>query len=196
MGSADSVLPVTPSLTPITSQSQPRPESLEINGEGSVKEFQMFITIVLTISIFGASTFAILAGQMQDPAELWKPSPPPFSLATVRRFLAAAWLCFILTIAIAGYSSSLLTILRQRAERLNDHTWHTHWDILGIAASILLHILLVLAFLFLSLGLVAYVGTIGWVAVGFSCLAGTFVVGLSIFQCIDNRRRRKHAKNL
>lgn len=144
----------------------------------------MFITIVLTISIFGASTFSIIAGQMQDPEELWKPNSAPFSLAAVRRFLAAAWLCFILTIAIAGYSSSVLTILRQRAERLNDHTWHTHWDILGIASSILLHILLVLAFLFLSLGLVAYVGTIGWVAVGFSCVAGTFVTGLSIFQCM------------
>ncbi|KAH9238361.1 hypothetical protein K456DRAFT_1173261 [Colletotrichum gloeosporioides 23] len=166
------------------------------NEEGSVKDFQMFITIVLTILIFGASTFAIISGQMQDPAELWKPVPPSFSLATVRRFLAAAWLCFILTIAIAGYTSSVLTILRQRAERLNDHTWHTHWEILGIASSVLLHILLVLAFLFLSLGLVAYVGTIGWVAVGFSCLAGTFVASLSIFQCIDNCRRRNQAKNL
>ncbi|KAF3807884.1 hypothetical protein GCG54_00007619 [Colletotrichum gloeosporioides] len=178
------VRPVTPSQAVSISKKPTISRVAGANEEGSVKEFQMFITIVLTISIFGASTFAIIAGQMQDPAELWKPAPPPFSLATVRRFLAAAWLCFILTIAIAGYSSSVLIILRQRAERFNDHTWHTHWDILGIASSIMLHVLLVLAFLFLSLGMVAYVGTIGWIAVGFSCLAGTFVVGLSIFQCM------------
>ncbi|KAH9232173.1 hypothetical protein K456DRAFT_1805676, partial [Colletotrichum gloeosporioides 23] len=122
----------------------------------SVKEYQIFITIVLTISIFGASTFAVIAGQMEDPADLWKPDPPPFSLKTVRRFLAVAWLCFILTIAVAGYSSSLLTILRQQAKTRDDASWHKSWDRIGIAASVLLHSLLVLAFLFLSLSLVAY----------------------------------------
>ncbi|OHF04063.1 hypothetical protein CORC01_00402 [Colletotrichum orchidophilum] len=120
---------------------------------------------------------------MEDPAELWKPKQPPFSLPMVRRFLAVAWLCFILTIAIAGYSSSLLTILRQQAQDSDDRSWHRNWDKVGIASSVLVHILLVLAFLFLSLGLVAYVGAIGWVGVGFSSLAGTFVIGLSIFQC-------------
>ncbi|KAK1623385.1 hypothetical protein BDP81DRAFT_439437 [Colletotrichum phormii] len=149
----------------------------------SVKDYQLFIAITLTISIFVASTFAIIAGQMEDPTELWKPEQPPFSLHEVRRFLAAAWLCFILTIAIAGYSSSLLTILRQKAQDLDDQSWHRNWDTVGIASSILVHLLLVLAFLFLSLGLVAYVGAIGWAAVGCSCLAGTFVIGLSIFQC-------------
>ncbi|KAF4838788.1 hypothetical protein CGCTS75_v000422 [Colletotrichum tropicale] len=196
MVSEGSTALVTPNLLATICKTQSTTDTAINHRAGSVKEFQMFITKVLTISIFGASIFAVIAGQMQDPAELWKPGPPPFSLATVRRLLSAAWLCFILTIAIAGYSSSILTILQQRAERLNDHTWHTHWDILGIAASMLLYILLVLAFLLLSLGLVAYVGTIGWIAVGSSCLAGMFVVGLSIFQCIDNCRRRKHAKNL
>lgn len=153
--------------------------------ETSIKDYQIFVTIVLTISIFGASTFAVIAGQMEDPVELWKPDPPPFSLKTVRRLLAAAWICFILTIAVAGYSSSLLTILRQLAKSRNDASWHRGWDRIGIAASVMLHSLLVLAFLFLSLALVAYVGAIGWVAVGFSCLAGAFVCWLSIFQCLS-----------
>lgn len=155
--------------------------------ETSVKDYQIFVTIVLTISIFGASTFAVIAGQMEDPVELWKPDPPPFSLKTVRRLLAAAWVCFILTMAVAGYSSSLLTILRQQAKVRNDASWHKSWDKIGIAASVLLHSLLVLAFLFLSLALVAYVGAIGWVGVGFSCLAGAFVCWLSIVQCLSVR---------
>ncbi|KAK1483306.1 hypothetical protein CCUS01_15795 [Colletotrichum cuscutae] len=120
---------------------------------------------------------------MEDPTELWKPEQPPFSLYEVRRFLAAAWLCFIPSIAIAGYSSSLLTILRQKAQKSDDQSWYRNWDIVGITSSILVHLLLVPAFLFLSLGLVAYVGAIGWAAVGCSCLAGIFVIGLSIFQC-------------
>ncbi|KAF5505538.1 hypothetical protein CGCS363_v004487 [Colletotrichum siamense] len=138
---------------------------------------------MLTISIFGASTFAIIAGQMEDPAKLWKPKQPPFTLPTVRRFLAVGWLCFILTIAIAGYSSSLLTILRQQAQEAEDKSWHRNWDKIGIVASAMMHLFIVLAFLFLSLGLVAYVGALGWVGVGFSSLAGAFVIGLSIFQC-------------
>lgn len=155
--------------------------------ETSVKDYQIFVTIVLTISIFGASTFAVIAGQMADPVELWKPDPPPFSLRTVRRLLAAAWVCFILTMAVAGYSSSLLTILRQQAKARDDSSWHRSWDKIGIAASVMLHSLLVLAFLFLSLALVAYVGAIGWVGVAFSCLAGAFVCWLSIFQCLSVR---------
>lgn len=155
--------------------------------ETSIKDYQLFVTIVLTISIFGASTFAVIAGQMEDPAELWKPDPPPFSLKTVRRLLGAAWVCFILTMAVAGYSSSLLTILRQQAKARNDASWHRSWDKIGIAAPVMLHSLLVLAFLFLSLALVAYAGAIGWVGVGVSCLAGAFVCWLSIVQCLSVR---------
>ncbi|KAK6218525.1 hypothetical protein QIS74_06405 [Colletotrichum tabaci] len=150
----------------------------------SIKHFQYFISLVFSISIFGASTFAVIAGQMEDPAELWKPDPPPFTLATVRKFLAVAWLCFILSIAVAGYSSSVLTALQQQARGRYDKTWSRRWRYVGITASVALHFLLVFAFLFMALGLVAYVGTIGWVAVGFCCLAGVFVLGLSIFQFV------------
>jgi hypothetical protein len=148
----------------------------------SVESYQLFITFVFSVSIFGASTFAVIAGQMADPADVWKPAPPPFSLRTVRNFLAVAWLCFILAIAVAGYSSSILTLHRQRAGGAYRRDWAGTWKWQGILASVALHTLLIAAFLFLSLALVAYVGAVGWVAVGFCGLAAVFVIVLSILQ--------------
>lgn len=150
--------------------------------EASVEDYKMFISFVFSVSIFGASTFAVIVGQMTDPVELWKPDPPPFTMATVRTFLALAWLCFILSIAVAGYSSSLLTLWKQSADGIFDEKWGKSWDNVGILASAMLHLLLVSAFLFLSLALVSYAYVPGWVAVGFSCLAGIFTVGLSFYQ--------------
>ncbi|KAK1765093.1 hypothetical protein QBC33DRAFT_545719 [Phialemonium atrogriseum] len=152
--------------------------------ELSVKDFQTFISFIFSISIFGASTFAVIVGQMTDPADIWKPGPPPFTMSRVRTFLAVAWLCFVLALAVAGYSSSVLTLWRQRAGGEYDGAWVRKWDAFGIAASALLHLLIVMAFLFLSLALVAYVGVVGWIAVGFSSLALFFVAQLSIFQCL------------
>ncbi|KAF3803299.1 hypothetical protein GCG54_00013408 [Colletotrichum gloeosporioides] len=85
---------VTPVPTQNSSQISDEPEKTTkhySNDEGtetSVKDYQIFITIMLTISIFGASTFAIIAGQMEDPAELWKPKQPPFTLPTLLRATA------------------------------------------------------------------------------------------------------------
>jgi hypothetical protein len=152
--------------------------------ERAVEDFQSFISFIFSVSIFGASTFAVIVSQMADPIDIWRPDPPPFGLATVRTFLAIAWLCFILAIAVAGYSSSILTLWREMARGFLDKTWKKKWDSVGIVASVILHLLLVTAFLFLSLALVAYVGVVGWVAVGFSSLAGVFVSGLSAYQCL------------
>jgi hypothetical protein len=150
--------------------------------EDAVKEFQLFISFIFTISIFGASLFAIIAGQMADPVDIWKPSPPPFTLQTVRTLLAASWLCFVLAIAIAGYSSSYLTIMRQAARSKYDEVWRRKWDRVGIACSITLHFLMIAAFMCISVSLVSYAGVVGWVAVGFTSLAGIFVVALSVYQ--------------
>ncbi|KAF6801111.1 hypothetical protein CSOJ01_12010 [Colletotrichum sojae] len=151
--------------------------------EMSVKDYQTFISFIFSVAIFGASTFAVLASQMQNPDDLWKPDKACFNLRTVRNFLGIAWLCFVLTIALAGYSSSLLTVLRQRGGDTYEGSWGKQWDGIGIFISAYLHVLLVTAFMFLSLALVAYVGTVGWVAVGLNSVASLFVVGLSIYQC-------------
>lgn len=164
---------------PVTRQSDPHVEQ-------SVRDFQTFVSFILSISLFGASTFAIIAGQMTDPVDIWKPTPPPFDLSTVRTFLGIAWLCFVLSLAVAGYSSSILVLHRHRAEGIYDENWGRAWDRFGLAASVVLHLLLVVAFMFLSLSLVAYVGVVGWVAVGFSALAVVFVLGLSAHQMLKS----------
>ncbi|KAK1753767.1 hypothetical protein QBC47DRAFT_387099 [Echria macrotheca] len=160
---------------PITRQSDPLVQQ-------SVEDFERFISFIFSISIFGASTFAIIAGQMADPVDIWKPDPPPFSLATVRTFLGIAWLCFVLSLAVAGYSSSLLSLSRQSVGGVVDKDWGRAWDRFGLAASVVLYLLSAVAFLFLSLSLVAYAGPVGWVAVGFTSLALLFVLALSGYQ--------------
>ncbi|KAK4225756.1 hypothetical protein QBC38DRAFT_482205 [Podospora fimiseda] len=152
----------------------------------SMEDFKTFISFVLTISIFGASTFAVIAGEMADPAELWAPDKPPLKLKTVRKLLALAWLCFVHALAVAAYSSSLLAWWRHR----DDGVWQ-RWDKIGIFASVLIHALLVAAFMFLSLCMVAYVGAVGWVAVGpilVSCCCYGFVfVFVAMFVSIYGR---------
>lgn len=160
----------------------PSPAVMPHPIESSVEDFKMFISFVFSVSIFGASTFAVVVGQMTDPADIWKPNPPPFTLSTVRNFIAVAWLCFILSIAVAGYSSSLLTIQRNRARGDYDDDWAKKWESIGILASTVLHLLLVTAFLFLSLSIVPYACAVGWVAVGFSGIASVFVISLSGYQ--------------
>ncbi|KAK3689063.1 hypothetical protein B0T22DRAFT_440569 [Podospora appendiculata] len=156
-------------------QATPQPAT-DPRIEQSVAEFQTFISFIFSVSIFGASTFAVI----------------------VRTFLAVSWLCFILSLAVAGYSSSLLFIWRQRAAAAGQEgprahgdearAWEKSWDWVGIPASVLLHLLLVTAFLFLSMAMVAYVGAVGWVAVGCSSLAVVFVLGLSGYQCVNRYR--------
>ncbi|KAK3689564.1 hypothetical protein B0T22DRAFT_536454 [Podospora appendiculata] len=128
----------------------------------SVKDFETFISFIFSISIFGASAFAVVVGGMTDPADLWPAdSPPTFSMRTARTFIAVAWLCFILSLAVAAYASSALTMMRQRAGGVEDREWGRRWDAIGLVASAVLYLLLVAAFLFLSLAMVAYVGAVG-----------------------------------
>lgn len=197
--------PVTTQATPLTASIKPTHPPVDIaasenqqtnphsrpppplrdpshHAEKSLEAYQFFIVTMITISIFGASTFTVIAGEMTDPATIWAPDPPPFTLPSVRRFLAAAWLCFSLVIAIAGYSSSVMVIMRHRAERQLDTTWHKRWEPLGLLTSAVLHILIVTAFLLLSLSLVAYVGAFGWFIVACACAALVFAVGLVIIQ--------------
>ncbi len=46
----------------------------------------------------------------QDPRSA-ADGTPPFSLQRVRSFIGCAWLCFIMSLAVTGYASSVFTIL-------------------------------------------------------------------------------------
>ncbi|VTO83331.1 unnamed protein product [Fusarium graminearum] len=143
----------------------------------------MFITLVFGVSLFGASTFAVAIGQMTDPADIWEPEKPPFSMERVRNFLGAAWLCFILAIAVAGFSSSLLTLLKHHANRAGVNG-QKMWKTITITTSVLLWTLLAVAFLFLSLAMVPYAYIPGWIAVASAIL---FSIGMACLLCFQVR---------
>jgi hypothetical protein len=142
--------------------SSPKPNSDDL------EVFRFFVVTMIAISVFGASTFAVIVGEMTDPADLY--TTPTFSLKTVRLFLSVSWLSFAVSIALAGYSGSFLALMRQEAKGEIDEETIRKWTPLGLVVSAALHLLIVTGFLFMALSLVAYVGAFGWVIVGFSGL--------------------------
>ncbi|KAF5970517.1 hypothetical protein FCOIX_10354 [Fusarium coicis] len=144
----------------IRSSPKPNSDDLEV--------FRFFVVTMIAISVFGASTFAVIVGEMTDPADLY--TTPTFSLKTVRLFLSVSWLSFAVSIALAGYSGSFLALMRQKAKGEIDEETIRRWTPLGLVVSAALHLLIVTGFLFMALSLVAYIGAFGWVIVGFSGL--------------------------
>ncbi|KAM0489626.1 hypothetical protein ACHAP8_012396 [Fusarium lateritium] len=130
--------------------------------------FRFFVVTMIAISVFGASTFAVIMGEMTDPADIWE--SPIFTLKTVRLFLAVSWLSFAMSIALAGYSGSVLALMKQKKKGDLDEETIKKWTPAGLAVSVALHLLIVTGFFFISLSLVAYVGSFGWVIVSVSGL--------------------------
>lgn len=128
--------------------------------------FRFFVVTMIAISVFGASTFAVIMGEMTDPADIWE--SPIFTLKTVRLFLAISWLSFAMSIALAGYSGSVLALMRQMQKGDLDEATIKKWTPAGLVVSVALHLLIVTGFFFISLSLVAYVGPFGWVIVSVS----------------------------
>ncbi|KAF4957886.1 hypothetical protein FGADI_2715 [Fusarium gaditjirri] len=150
-----------------------RPDSIHSsskNNSDDLEVFRFFVVTMIAISVFGASTFAVIVGEMTDPADIWAPEPPTFTLKTVRLFLSVSWLSFAVSIALAGYSGSFLALMRQKAKGEIDEEMIKKWTPAGLVVSAALHLLIVTGFLFMALSLVAYVGSFGWVIVGFSGL--------------------------
>ncbi|KAI1008873.1 hypothetical protein LB504_001323 [Fusarium proliferatum] len=136
------------------------------NNSDDLEVFRFFVVTMIAISVFGASTFAVIVGEMTDPADIW--ATPTFTLKTVRLFLSVSWLAFAVSIALAGYSGSFLALMRQKAKGEIDEETIKKWTPAGLVVSAALHLLIVTGFLFMALSLVAYVGSFGWVIVGFS----------------------------
>ncbi|RAK81454.1 uncharacterized protein BO72DRAFT_492282 [Aspergillus fijiensis CBS 313.89] len=148
----------------------------------TVQSFQSFLSFIVGISIFGASIFATIIGQLQDPRQL---NPHAyFSMQTVRVFVAIAWLLFIAALGVAGFSSSVLILEQERNANLTGD-WRRRWNKPGLVVSLMLQILVIGAFLFLSLGLVAYTAAVGWTAVATSIAAAAVAIFLLVKQCGD-----------
>jgi hypothetical protein len=101
-----------------TDRGSPETQSKTTNhkdgGEIVIKSFEGFLSFVIGVSIFGASTFTVVVSQIQDPSDLY--AKPRFTAETVRTFLAIAWLLFILALGIVGFSMSVVTFQREHAK--------------------------------------------------------------------------------
>lgn len=154
-------------LRKVIQQLETGPNSHKSNGD-DLEFFRFFVVTMIAISVFGASTFAVIMGEMTDPADIWE--SPTFTLKTVRLFLAVSWLAFAMSIALAGYSGSVLALMRQKAKGEVTEETIKKWIPAGLVVSVALHLLIVTGFFFMSLSLVAYVGSFGWVIVSVSGL--------------------------
>jgi len=73
---------------------------------------------------------------------------------------------------------------QNRTDGGGDSTRWKSWDRVGVAASVVSHGLISVAFLFLSLALVTYVKALGWVILGLVSLCLVLGLGLSLFQIV------------
>lgn len=169
---------ITSSVPTDSPGNEPKPPS-DISSPEVIRSFEGFLSFVLSLSIFGASIFAIIVSEIANPNEL---SPNPrFTRKTVRTLLGIAWLLFVLALAIVAVSMSVLAYHREHSTTGFNGLWRHKWERLGLVASSLIQLSVIAAFLFLSLVLVAYAGTVGWVAVALSSTAAVFAfVSLAI----------------
>mgnify|MGYP004503243875 CR=1 FL=1 len=171
MSSNDQKPEIIPSM-PTSSLAKDPKSSADTGSLETIKSFEGFLSFVLSLSIFGASTFAIIVSEIANPSEV---SPNArFTRETVRSFLGIAWLLFIVALGIVAVSMSLLAYKREHPTAGFEGFWEQRWDRLGLVASSLIQVSVIAAFLFLSLVLVAYTEAVGWVAVALSSTAAAF----------------------
>ncbi|EMD85243.1 hypothetical protein COCC4DRAFT_34801 [Bipolaris maydis ATCC 48331] len=153
-----------------------------------MKSFEGFLSFVLSLSIFGASTFAVIVSEIANPSELG--ANPRFTRETVRTLLGISWLLFIAALYLVAVSMSLLAFRREHAKPSSDGIGKHAWERLGLVASSFIQLLVIAAFLFLSLVLVAYTPAVGWVAVTFTSIAAAFAFVSLAIQWIELSRHR------
>jgi hypothetical protein len=150
------------------------------SGHAVVKGFESLLAFVLTVTIFGAGILTTIVAGISDPADS---NPyPRFKKDTVRAFLAISWLLFVLALAVGGFTQSLLAFQKEKAGSMEE--WRHKWGVAGLVASSVLQLLIIGAFLFLSLTILAYVEVVGWFAVGFTSAAALGVLILLAVQWV------------
>ncbi|KAJ2982930.1 hypothetical protein NQ176_g1061 [Zarea fungicola] len=139
-----------------------------------LKSFEGFLSFILAISIFGASTFATIVSEIAEPNH--SIARPHLTTGTIRALLGVAWLLFVLALGVVALSMSLLAYQREHPAARFDGPWKGTWERLGIFAASLIQLLVIAAFVLLSIVLVAYTRTVGWVAVAMTSIAAAFTL--------------------
>jgi hypothetical protein len=148
----------------------------------AVASFQGFLSFIIGISIFGASIFTVIISEIANPGDLSE--APRFTRETVRTFLGISWLLFVLALGVVALSMSLLAYQQEHKNTGINGPWRYRWERLGLLASALIQLLVIAAFLFLSLVLVAYTEVVGWVAVAFTSIAAACAFVSLVFQWV------------
>lgn len=168
------------------------------SGSSVATFFTGLHTTIIGISSLGASvTFSyVLSNNTQDVPS----HNPRFSKEQVQQFLAISWLLFLLGLAFASLGSTLLTFFKSHwiADWDGVNGKHSQWQVqmYAVLASGVMGSLIIGAFIVLSLVVVAYSPTVGWIAVGFTAAFGLFIVLAIINQAPwpwrDNTPSRTH----
>ncbi|KAI1098912.1 hypothetical protein F4804DRAFT_102336 [Jackrogersella minutella] len=146
----------------------------------SARNFQTFVSFLMPISIFGASIFSIILGQMTDPKDI--SDTPIFSLATVRAMLALAWLCFVLVLGIGGLSLGFLLTHEENSQGALKPEIMRNLRKLGLAAVVLLYSLTIGGFMLMAIALAAYVQVVAFIAVSCTAIAGIVAMVVCFYQ--------------
>jgi hypothetical protein len=146
-------------------------------GEGAAKFFEGFFPSVVAISTLGASiTFTVIISSLPEPKQT-------FAEESVRIFLAIAWLLFILGLALGTFLGSVMIFHRDGVRKgfeLDSQSTRIRWW--GIMAILVLLMIIIGSFLFLSLVVAAYVKVVGWIAVGCTSAFALVSVGAVVSQ--------------
>ncbi|RFU31469.1 hypothetical protein B7463_g4862, partial [Scytalidium lignicola] len=160
---------------------QPAASSTSHPGERLANYFDNFFKTIVAISTLGSSlTFTKI---IQTPVQPWVDYG--FDRITVQYFLSNSWLFFILNLAITSFAASALSLYRPSAVAyFGTRSTKRRRKVLWYATLVtsVLYGLLIAAFMFLSLVVVAYAGPVGWIAVSATSLFGAVGFGVILYQ--------------
>lgn len=139
------------------------------SGRSVVTFFNGLFQTIIAISTLGTSvTFSFI---LTSNTELSSPSAY-FAQERVATFLAISWLLFLLALAFGSLGSTLLTFFRAHWERDWDgeHGQRSQLEVqlYAVLVSGLLGGLIIGAFIFMCLVVVAYSPVVGWIALAFT----------------------------
>lgn len=153
------------------------------SGKSVVTFFTGLFQTMIAISTLGASvTFSFI---LTSTTEMGSPSAY-YHQSQVATFLAISWLLFLLNLAFASLGSTLLTFFKAH--------WIRDWDgehgkrsqlevqFYAVLTSGVLGGLIVGAFIFLCLVVVAYSPVVGWIALAFICWFGLIIAVSVLWQ--------------
>ena len=135
-------------------------------GDRLASYFENFFRTVVGVATFGASiTFSRIVQTPVAPFHDYG-----FSTDNIQYLLATSWLLFVVTLAFTSFFASALSLWRPAAVKaFGTQNGRDRTKVLWFASAVsaFLFGLTVASFLTLALVVVAYVGPVGWVAVGF-----------------------------